>query len=77
MTVLFALFFITFPEIGAYIAALGINEAISLLDLVIGIVVQRIILSALWSFIDKPRSLKGSYERMVRMIDAVFVTLRK
>lgn len=77
VAILFNLLFVTFPEVGYYISALGVNDAVSLMILIVGIVVQKIIIGALWSFTSEPRSLHHSFETLQTLTERVsLITLR-
>lgn len=69
VALLFSMFFITFPALGDYVGALGVSQAVGVIELIIGIVFHQLILSALWSFSDAPRSLNDTFSTIVGIVD--------
>lgn len=71
VAVFYTLFFVTFARIGNYVAALGVSQAVGVLELIIGIVFQKLILSALWSFSGEPRTMADTFNELRRIVDGV------
>lgn len=69
VALLFSMFFITFPALGDYVGALGVSQAVGVIELIIGIVFHQLILSALWSFSEAPRSLNDTFTTIVAIVD--------